>query len=49
LHLEEITMSAEPLAPLASETAAASSERGLLIAMALLVLAGVGAMLLMTS
>ncbi|MEV6633352.1 hypothetical protein AB0M54_21655 [Actinoplanes sp. NPDC051470] len=42
-------MSSEPITtPIASEPAA-SSERGLLIAMAILVLTGVAAMLLMTS
>ena len=42
-------MSAEPLAPAAAETTELSSERGLLIAMAVLVFAGVAAMLLMIS
>jgi len=41
-------MSAEPLAP-AAEPADLSSERGLLIAVAVLVLAGVAAMIMMIS
>ena len=43
-------MSTEPLTPTATpaDTAAAAAERGLLIAMLVLVLLGVGAMLMMS-